>query len=225
MNPHLLPPSPKGDLLGLGLFGNHKAIPPHFNGERFLSLFSVFPVPPGPCFGERLFLLLRDRWECFSLVFEIEPQHIFVPGVSTHHVSEQDTVKSGCFLQLSNHLSTCGFSHIYYFCGRRGVCVRVCMWQHEKVCVEEVKRQLILYRVVHRSVSPRPCSVTSSNASVRTRVCLQGRNCPAGHLATYFNMISFFFFFLNLPVPSPVRVSFLAIFTGRRTPSPRSAAR
>lgn len=131
-------------------------------------------------------MLRRDEWECCSLVFEIEPQHIFLRGVLIHQVSKQDIVKSRCFLQLSNHLSTCGFSHTYDFCGRRG-------WAcgNMKKCVWGGEGQLILYRAVHRSASPRPYLATSSNVSVHTRVCLQRRNCPAGHLSLSFNMFSF----------------------------------
>lgn len=46
------------------------------------------------------------------------------------------------------------------------------------------------YRVVPRSVSPRPCLVTGWDVSAHGRVCSQRRNGPAGHLSVYVNTFS-----------------------------------
>lgn len=142
LNPHLLPPSLKGDVLDSGLFGNHKAVPHILAGKD--SSTTTTPLPSFqslvvPVSEKDYFCSVRINGNAAPLPLKLSRSYIFVRGVLIHQVSKQDIVKSGCFLQLSNHLSTCGLSHIYYFCGRRG-----CACGNMKKCVWGGERQLIL---------------------------------------------------------------------------------
>lgn len=125
------PPSPKGDLLGSGLFGNHKAVSRHFNWERFLSLFLSFQSLLVSISWKGRVCSVRISGNVAALSLKLS-RSLSPFGGSWYTRFPSRTLSSLCaFLQLSSHLSTCGFSHIYYFCGRR----RGCACGNMKKCV------------------------------------------------------------------------------------------
>lgn len=116
------PPSPKGDLLGSGLFGNHKAVSPHFDGERFLSPFLPFQSLLVPISGKGRVCSVRISGNAAALSLKLSRSPSPFGGSWYTRFPSRTLSSLGAFLQLSSHLSTCGFSHIRYFCGRRTGC-------------------------------------------------------------------------------------------------------
>lgn len=116
------PPSPKGDLLGSGLFGNHKAVSPHFNGQRFLSPFLSFQSLLVPISGKGRVCSLRISGNAASLSLKLSRSPSPFGGSCYTRFPSRTLSSLGAFSQLPSHLSTCGFSHIYYFCGRNTGC-------------------------------------------------------------------------------------------------------